>query len=372
MNCFKYRPRIPIWLPSAAAQRKSEESAAIANGAINGIEAAIIFLKDFEGIYRLCNDAFKPIAGRNPIGLTDADLAWTPEQTAKYRAEDAAVISTGEALSIVEQIGGQPDSHWYWTRKVRVSIEGRPAMLGISFDVDELIQARKTAEDAKKSLEQNLIMWRHDILTAASGPNDMLNMMVAGGFIPPDEFKGLWNIAIKKAKSAYELISQTREALTTDLKSSLNIGKVPIKTVWEDIKIDYSEYNVIVPNDVDDIAIAVDYQQFKRALYNLINNGIRYSNPPNEVVSISAMLKGGQCVFLVEDNGVGIAEEDQGKVLQGVLGIAARLRSDIEGNGLGLESSRRIAEAHDGKCRLLRSALGHGSIFAISFPVSHE
>jgi signal transduction histidine kinase len=249
-----------------------------------------------------------------------------------------------------------------------VSIEGKASVLGISLDVDELVKARKMAEHATKSLEQNLMMWRHDILSAASGANDMLKMMTSQGFEPPDKFRGLWSIAVKKSNSTYELIEQTREALTTDLKSSLKLAPVPIGAIWEDIKIDYTQYNVTVPNVVDEITISVDYQQFKRALYNLINNGIRYSNPPNEVVSISAMLKGGQCVFLVEDNGIGIAEDDQSKVLQGTLGIAARLHSDIDGNGLGLESSRRIAEAHGGKCRLLRSTLGQGSIFAISFP----
>jgi signal transduction histidine kinase len=311
------------------------------------------------------------------LGLYDEDLkrdvgmASCPMHNHKSRVVEAvrpvqAITAIGEVIDVLLSVQLlEPDE------------DGSLNFAGTMIDVSPLVkareaeaEARKAAEDATTSLTKNLVMWRHDLMTAVKGSYDSLRRMELSGFEPPESYANAWNLSVKKAKNTYDLLEQTREALTVDLKSSLKIAPVPLKTIWEDIQFDFTQYNVLTPDDAVDISIAVDYQQLKRALYNLINNGIRYSHPPNELINISIQIKGNQCVFLVEDNGIGIAPEDQGRILTGAMGVEARLRSDIDGNGLGLESARRIAEAHGGKCKLLQSALDHGSIFAISFLVS--
>jgi signal transduction histidine kinase len=301
----------------------------------------------------------------------DVGMASCPLHNHKSRVVEAvrpvqAITAIGEVIDVLLSVQLlDPDE------------DGSLNFAGTMIDVSPLVkareaeaEARKVAEDATTSLTKNLVMWRHDLMTAVKGSYDSLRRMELSGFEPPESHANAWNLSVKKAKNTYDLLEQTREALTVDLKSSLKISPVPLKTIWEDIQFDFTQYNVLTPDDAADISIAVDYQQFKRALYNLINNGIRYSHPPNELINISIQIKGSQCVFLVEDNGIGIAPEDQGRILTGAMGVEARLRSDIDGNGLGLESARRIAEAHGGKCKLLQSALDHGSIFAISFLVA--
>lgn len=243
-------------------------------------------------------------------------------------------------------------------------------------DISALVAVRKAeqaamqeAKAARGALEENLVMWRHDILSSAMGAMDMLSLLEQQGFAPPEEYEKMWQLAVKKSQSVYYLVRDTREALTSDLESSLNIKPVPVCEFIDDIIRDYTGNNVVV-STMPDVSIAIDQQQFRRALTNLINNAIRYSNPPNEYVEISFKPIDGQGVFLIKDNGLGIREEDQPRVLEGKMGIGVRLHPHIEGTGLGLYSSKKIAEALGGRCKLIKSVVNQGSLFAISAPIS--
>jgi K+-sensing histidine kinase KdpD len=366
-------PHAPIWLPLLSAlaanaqyKRQAEETAAIANATINGISDAVIFLKDCDGVYLLCNQAFIPIAGRDPVGLRDSDLAWTEAQAAKYQAEDEAVVSTGEPIEVLEQIGGKPDSHWYITRKVRVYVEGHPAMLGISLDVNELVEARQEAERYAKQIEENQRIWRHDLLSTAKGVFDMFELLDIMGFRVEEEgYADTYAMARKASEACYNLIKETRKLGAAD--KELNIQPYSVREVFVGLAPSYTQYNVIINSPDTDDRVLIDPSEFVgRALSNLVNNAIRYSSPPNERVEVSYRAKDGLGHFLVKDNGMGISPEGVEKVLSG-MGEGVRLNPDIPGTGLGLYSVRRILEAHGGKLSV-RSKLGEGSVFIASVP----
>ena len=65
----------------------------------------------------------------------------------------------------------------------------------------------------------------------------------------------------------------------------------------------------------------------------------------------------------MEDNGVGIAPENQEKIF----GIFKQLNRESTGEGLGLAIVKRIVERHDGRIRV-ESKPGKGSRFFISLP----
>ncbi len=63
---------------------------------------------------------------------------------------------------------------------------------------------------------------------------------------------------------------------------------------------------------------------------------------------------GGRVVIAIEDDGPGISEEQQAKVLQ----RGRRLDETVPGNGLGLDIVRDVAELYRGSIKLGRSRLG--------------
>jgi PAS domain S-box-containing protein len=102
------------------------------------------------------------------------------------------------------------------------------------------------------------------------------------------------------------------------------------------------------------------------ALQNLVSNGLKFCRkgvPP--VVTISAKVSEHGLELNVQDNGIGMREDQLDKIFD----MFKRLhtRKEYDGSGLGLSICRRIAELHGGKVTVT-SDLGHGSCFTLALP----
>jgi signal transduction histidine kinase len=233
----------------------------------------------------------------------------------------------------------------------------------------EIYTAALTVEKDKAQgyadqIEENQRIWRHDLLSTAKGVYDMFELLDIMGFTVEDEgYAETYEMARKAAKSCYTLIKETRKLGNS--KDSLTIAPFSVKEVFSNLAAKYTQYNVVIGSLKDDDFVLIDSGEFTdRALCNLINNAIRYSNPPHEKVEVLYRAKGSRGYFLVKDNGPGLSPEDINKVMGG-MGEAIRLNPEIEGSGLGLYSVRRIAAAHGGELTV-KSKVGEGSVFILS------
>ena len=100
---------------------------------------------------------------------------------------------------------------------------------------------------------------------------------------------------------------------------------------------------------------------------NLISNGIKFCEGHAPRIRISAKRAGGEWVFEVSDNGIGIEPQ----FLDRIFGIFQRLHSHAEyaGTGIGLALCKRIVERHGGRI-WVTSELGKGSTFSFTLPVA--
>ena len=104
-----------------------------------------------------------------------------------------------------------------------------------------------------------------------------------------------------------------------------------------------------------------DYSRLGEVLMNLIVNALKYTDKPNKMIEIGCERKGGQDLFFVRDNGIGIAREHH----ESIFAIFRRLHSVQHyggGTGIGLTIARKILERHDGRI-WVESELGKGSTF---------
>jgi signal transduction histidine kinase len=114
--------------------------------------------------------------------------------------------------------------------------------------------------------------------------------------------------------------------------------------------------------------VSGDEAALRRVLHNLIGNAIKYSGDP-KWVGVTAVRAGDRVAVTVSDRGIGIAPSDHARVFDPFFRARDVLEAQIQGAGLGLSLVRRIVEAHGGKVSL-QSALGKGSSFTVSLPVS--
>jgi len=98
---------------------------------------------------------------------------------------------------------------------------------------------------------------------------------------------------------------------------------------------------------------------------NLIDNALKYRSPKRApLIQVSGNIENGRSLYAIQDNGIGIAPEHQGRIFE----IFHRLNpSASEGEGLGLAIVQRILERHQGKI-WVESAPDAGCSFFVSLP----
>ena len=118
--------------------------------------------------------------------------------------------------------------------------------------------------------------------------------------------------------------------------------------------------------EVSDLPAALgDRMQMGQAFSNLVENAFKYRSPDRApVIRITGRRDDGMAVYTVEDNGIGIAPEQQQRVF--IPFFRADARTD-GGEGLGLTIVSRIVERLGGRV-WVESELGKGSRFYIALP----
>lgn len=103
-------------------------------------------------------------------------------------------------------------------------------------------------------------------------------------------------------------------------------------------------------------------------IQNLISNAIKFS-PQNSVIEVETGKRNQDYVYAaVTDHGIGIDEEDQKHIFQRF--YKCDKSRNIEGFGLGLALSMKIAQKHGGTITVA-SQLGQGSTFTLILPIEH-
>jgi Histidine kinase-, DNA gyrase B-, and HSP90-like ATPase len=247
---------------------------------------------------------------------------------------------------------------------------------GVLTDVTELSRAKAEAEksaEAEKALrlEFELLQqtWRHDLLSAVLGTDNMFKTLARIGFKVEDpRFKEAYDIAQAKASFAYRLVRDTR-----DLGVSLeNMEKHPmtLAALMESIQILYTEADITYSLSGGERSVLINESSLVgRAVSNLINNAIKFSGL-NGIIEVGIRTKDENAIIYVKDNGIGISEEGCKKIFSGV-GSGVRMAQDIPGDGFGLHSAKGIVEAHGGEIAV-KSELGQGSVFFVKIPLVRD
>jgi signal transduction histidine kinase len=114
--------------------------------------------------------------------------------------------------------------------------------------------------------------------------------------------------------------------------------------------------------------VPVDREAIARALVNLVNNALKYSD--NEKF-LGVKLYREQSVLKLEvsDRGIGIDRHEQARIFEKFYRTCDPLVHNTKGSGLGLSLVRHITHAHGGEVEV-ESTPGRGSKFTLSLPLT--
>ncbi len=131
--------------------------------------------------------------------------------------------------------------------------------------------------------------------------------------------------------------------------------------------------NVILKKEIEPQLefIEADKRKFKQVLFNLLSNAIKFSKPEGGLVTVRAKMTGDMAEFSVSDTGIGIKEEDMGKLFRAFQQIDYGIARKYGGTGLGLAITKQLVELHGGTIRV-ESKYSEGSTFTFVLPVKQK
>jgi PAS domain S-box-containing protein len=109
-----------------------------------------------------------------------------------------------------------------------------------------------------------------------------------------------------------------------------------------------------------------DRRALSQIVINLANNAIKFTARGSVRIRAKRREENGNRTLeiSVEDTGIGIRREDQAKLFAAFSQVEAKTRQGVEGTGLGLHVSQKLAEALGGQIEL-KSEYGRGSTFTL-------
>jgi two-component system sensor histidine kinase SenX3 len=114
------------------------------------------------------------------------------------------------------------------------------------------------------------------------------------------------------------------------------------------------------------LTVLGDRRQLVAAVYNLLDNAVKYS-PARSVVEVRGRPAGGRVELSVRDQGIGIPEADLDHIFERFYRVEGAQARNVGGTGLGLAIVRHVVGNHRGEVRV-ESLEGKGSTFVLALP----
>lgn len=189
----------------------------------------------------------------------------------------------------------------------------------------------------------------------------------------------------KEQRKQLTLVKNSANRLLALINDIIDISKIEAGKV--EIAIEEFDLPLLAQGIKDSFAVAVDKKELKlllqtpptliiktdkrrteQVLVNFVSNAVKFTDKGE--IEIKIVKKDKTAEISVRDTGVGVKKEDMNKLFKDFSRIPIKDRT-IEGTGLGLYLSKKIANLLDGDIRA-ESEFGKGSVFTLTLPIKYK
>jgi PAS domain S-box-containing protein len=347
---------------------------AVLKGAVENTNEAFVTIDQKQKVL-FFNKAAEKIFGysREEVVGRDLDVIMSPNCSRDHHQAVARYIETG----VPRRIG-----HHTEITAVRKNGEAFPADISFSISwADGSLYFTAIVRDLTETKALQERINRSERLAAlgqvvAEISHEIKNpLMMIGGFArqlikesADERSLTKLNIIVNEVQRLESLLREMRDFyLPRPLDRKETDVNALLKEVHDLIKEDCKKRNIRLEfkTDREEVFVEGDRARLEQVFLNLAKNALEAMEQGGKISFVSG-LKPGMVEISISDEGVGIPEEDKGKI------FSPFYTTKKQGTGLGLSICKRIIEDHPGSSLRFNSEKNKGSTFVISMPVSRS
>ncbi len=242
----------------------------------------------------------------------------------------------------------------------------------------ELIQARRVAEEARRLKEQFAANISHELRTPLNlvlGFTEVMyrNPEVYGTLTWPTKLRRDIAQVYRNTQHLVGMIDDILDLSRIEIASfALNIEPTLltpfVREVAQIAKSLFTNRAVYFIADIPEElpTIELDRTRVRQVILNLLNNAARFTEQGS--VRLSVWPEDSAIVFQVQDTGIGIPSEKLPQLFSEFFQVDSSVRRSRSGAGLGLAISKKFVEAHGGRI-WAESIEDEGTTFSFTLPV---
>lgn len=281
-------------------------------------------------------------------------------------------------VGLIQDVTGRIES-LQENRKLTDELEERVVLRTLALErrTEEMLQAKSEAEKANAAKSEFLSRMSHELRTPL---NSILGFgqLLQGESVDPDQQEKL-DLIVTAGRQLLSLINEILDIARVESgrialsMETVDAGKI-ISHCVSLIEPLAQQYNVNLENRFEfrnpsDCLVLADTKRLEQVLLNLLSNAVKYNLPDGFVRIEGRCIEGDRLLISISNTGRGILPKD----LPSIFIPFERSGDDvgkIEGTGLGLPLSKRLAEAMEGDIEVL-SPPGEMTTFGLSLMRSH-
>lgn len=336
----------------------------------------------------------------NAQGVSDSDtrewlIGRTNEEYCRHhdlnvelgRERDEAireVARTKEPTRVQESIRTEDGTRHYIRIHVPVTdLEGRVTnVVGCSLDVTERVRSEQELREAKEEAEEAaelksamLANMSHEIRTPLTSITGFAEILEDEG--EDADIEHFASLIVKSGKRLLNTLDSVLQLSKLEAGGrSLNPRRVDltdeVRTVVTEQRARSEADNIEVRAETPSEPVLghCDPTAVQRILTNLVSNGIKFTEPGDEVI-VRVSRADEQARLQVEDTGVGMSASFQEEMFEAFKQESTGLARQYEGSGLGLSLVKELVDRHDGTLEV-ESAPGEGTTMTVYLPLYDE
>jgi PAS domain S-box-containing protein len=352
---------------------------------LNNVPIGVVYT-DLQGHVQQVNPRFCELTGYSADALMGVDLATLthPEDRAQ-NAELSAQLVRGDIPMYRRQSRFLTrDKRMVWAQAVVTllrDVQGAPhRIVGVVEDITEHLRlaeaerAREIAEAANLAKSEFLSRMSHELRTPLNAMLGFAQLLELDQNHPLPAAQRPWVAQIQGA--GWHLLDMINDVLDLSRIESgtLNLQPDPldlrelIAAALPLLEQEARRRHLQVTQDVPDDAARVigDATRVKQILINLLSNAVKYNSEGGRIHVTARCVQTDAVELVVSDTGLGMTAQQLEQLFQ-PFNRLGRERSALEGTGIGLVISQRLAELMGGSLRA-RSTAGAGSSFILTLP----